>query len=95
MDLPPADAGDAPPPVSASTPAVEIVPGDDSDVDRPTAQDDPAYVAAWSDPAFRAKVYGYRITPEEQEHRQRINVSFISFLHLLIKIKNTKNYSKD
>jgi hypothetical protein len=95
VDLPPADAGDAPPPVSASTPVVEIVPGDESDVDRPTAQDDPAYLAAWNDPAFRAKVYGYRVTPEEQERRQRINVSFLSFLHLLMRIEKHKNYLKD
>jgi hypothetical protein len=58
-----------------TSPNVEVVPGDDSDVEPPDSRDDPAYVAMWSDPDFRQQVYGHRITPEEEERRERINVS--------------------
>lgn len=64
-------------PVFEGRSAAEIVPGDDSDVEPPDSRDDPAYVAMWSDPEFRKKAYGRHITPEEQERRQRINVSVL------------------
>jgi hypothetical protein len=71
MNLPPAEG--------ARPSAPEVVPGDDSDDDPATGQDDSAYVAMVNDPSFRAEMYGHRITPEEQERRQRINVSTSSF----------------
>jgi hypothetical protein len=67
MNLPPADGADPS--------AMEVVPGEDSDVDPPTDQDDPMYAAMVSDPSYRKEMYGHHITPEEQERRQRINVS--------------------
>jgi hypothetical protein len=82
MNLPPAEG--------ARPSAPEVVPGDDSDADPPTDQDDPAYVARVSDPSFRTEMYGHRITPEEQERRQRINVSIFSILSFQNKNKREK-----
>lgn len=54
MNLPPTDESNSClPAVVDHSPAVEVVPGDDSDAELPWTRMTPPCVAKWSDPSFR------------------------------------------
>ena len=51
---------------------------EDSDHDPPVSgRDSPGYVAMWGDPGFRRQFYSRALTPEEEVHRQRLDVNTV------------------